>query len=90
MTGSCLGGIIYPIIMRRLTDDIGSRWAAAIMTFIMLGTLVISIAVMRPRLPPHRSGPLINVEVLKDPVFATWLLAIFFYIYLPVHSVLLH
>lgn len=77
-TGSSMGGLIYPVVLRRLIIQIGFPWAVRVMAFIMLGTLLISIAVMKPRLPPRKSGPLINVEALKDPVFATWLLAVFF------------
>jgi predicted MFS family arabinose efflux permease len=48
------------------------------MAFIMLGTLLVSAAVMKPRLPPRKSGPLINVESLRDKVFTLWLFAAFF------------
>lgn len=77
-TGSGIGGIIYPIVLRRLIDQIGLPWAIRVMAFIMLATLVIPIAIMRPRLPPRKAGPLINVEALKDPAFAIWLLSVFF------------
>jgi predicted MFS family arabinose efflux permease len=48
------------------------------MAFIMLGTLLISVAVMKPRLPPRKSGPLTNIESLRDTVFVLWLFAVFF------------
>lgn len=77
-TGSSIGGIIYPIVLKKLIENLGFRWAVRVMAFIMLGTLLISVAVMRPRLPPRKSGPLINVENLLDPIFATWLAGVFF------------
>ncbi|CAI7581360.1 unnamed protein product [Penicillium palitans] len=77
-TGSSVGGIIYPVVLRRLIVQIGLPWAVRVMAFIMLGTLLISVAVMKPRLPPRKSGPLINVEALRDPVFVIWLFAAFF------------
>ncbi|KAI4129387.1 MAG: hypothetical protein LQ347_003794 [Umbilicaria vellea] len=76
--GSSIGGVIYPVVLRRLIIQIGLPWAIRVMAFIMLGTLLISISIMKPRLPPRKSGPLINTEALKDPVFAVWLLAVFF------------
>ena len=76
--GSSIGGVIYPVVLRRLIVQIGLPWAIRVMAFIMLGTLLISISIMKPRLPPRKSGPLINTEALKDPVFAVWLLAVFF------------
>lgn len=48
------------------------------MAFIMLGTLLVSVAVMKPRLPPRKSGPLIHIESLRDTVFVLWLVATFF------------
>ncbi|KJR86545.1 uncharacterized protein SPSK_02504 [Sporothrix schenckii 1099-18] len=77
-TGSCIGGIIYPIALRRLIINIGFGWAVRVMGFLMLATLIIAIAVMKPRLPPRKSGPLINYEALRDPTFAMWLVAIVF------------
>jgi len=77
-TGSSIGGVIYPVVLRRLILEIGLPWAIRVVAFIMLGTLLISITVMRPRLPPRKAGPLINTAALKDPVFMVWLLAVFF------------
>lgn len=77
-TGSSIGGVIYPIVLKRLIDQIGLRWAIRVVAFIMLATLIIPMAVMRPRLPPRKSGPLINIDILKTPVFPLWLLAVFF------------
>lgn len=77
-TGSSVGGIIYPVVLRRLIVQIGLPWAVRVMAFIMLGTLLISVAVMKPRLPPRKSGPLINFESLRDRVFILWLIAAFF------------
>ncbi|KAK3369967.1 putative monocarboxylate permease [Podospora didyma] len=79
-TGSSIGGIIYPVTLKQLliTTSVGLPWAIRIMAFIMLATLAIPLAVMRPRLPPRKSGPLINAAALKDPAFAMWLLAVFF------------
>jgi MFS family permease len=78
-TGSSVGGIIYPVVLRRLIVQIGLPWAIRVMAFIMFGTLLLmSVAFMKPRLPPRKSGPLINIESLRDTVFVLWLFAVFF------------
>ncbi|KAK0727802.1 putative monocarboxylate permease [Lasiosphaeria miniovina] len=78
-TGSSIGGIVYPVVLKRLAAELGLPWATRVVGFIMLGTLLISVAVMRPRLPPRKSGlPLVNVAALRDPAFALWLVAVFF------------
>ncbi|KAI8625015.1 hypothetical protein F5Y19DRAFT_480068 [Xylariaceae sp. FL1651] len=35
---------------------------------------------MKPRLPPRKSNPLVDMDSLRIPVFATWLLAVLFMI----------
>ncbi|KAI0476860.1 putative monocarboxylate permease [Xylaria cf. heliscus] len=77
-TGSSIGGIIYPVALKRLIRDIGLAWAIRVMGFIMFGTLVISVAIMKPRLPPRKSGPFVDMDSLRSPIFVTWLLAVFF------------
>ncbi|KAI1498988.1 putative monocarboxylate permease [Biscogniauxia marginata] len=77
-TGSSIGGVIYPIALKRLIQEIGLAWAIRVMGFIMLETLLISVLIMKPRLPPRKSGPLVDLASLRSPVFATWLLAVFF------------
>ncbi|EED23495.1 monocarboxylate transporter, putative [Talaromyces stipitatus ATCC 10500] len=89
-TGSSVGGIIYPIVLRRLIVQIGFPWAVRTMAFIMLGTLLVSIVEMKPRLPPRKSGPLVNTEVLRDPIFVIWLIVVFFIfigLYIPFYYV---
>lgn len=44
----------------------------------MLATLSVAIALMRSRLPPRRSGALVDVESFRDTPFAVWLCAVFF------------
>ncbi|KAK3332587.1 putative monocarboxylate permease [Cercophora scortea] len=77
-TGSSIGGIIYPIMLKKLIASIGWRWATRVMGFMMLGTLLISVSVMRTRLPPRKSGPFINTILLKEPTTLLWFLAVFF------------
>lgn len=68
------GGVIYPIVLRRLIPALGFGWAVRVMAFIMLGTLAIPVAVMKTRLPPRKSGPIVDFETLKDPPFAMFLI----------------
>ena len=49
-SGSSLAGIIYSIVFHRLEPMIGFSWATRVIAFIMLGTLLIPLAVMRVRI----------------------------------------
>jgi hypothetical protein len=46
------------------------------MAFIMLGTLGIGLALLRPRLPPRRSGPLVDFLAFKDPAYSTFVIGL--------------
>ncbi|GAM33426.1 hypothetical protein TCE0_004f00309 [Talaromyces pinophilus] len=75
-SGSSVGGVIFPIIIRRLIVTVGFPWAVRTMAFIMLATLGIGIALLRPRLPPRKSGPIIDVAAFKDPAYTTFVIGL--------------
>ncbi|KAH8201551.1 hypothetical protein TruAng_004322 [Truncatella angustata] len=76
-TGNSMGGAIYPVIARQLLPQIGFGWTARVMGFINLACLSVALVFLKPRLPPRKSGPLIDTSALKDPVFMAFCLAIF-------------
>ncbi|KAL8827911.1 MAG: hypothetical protein Q9191_002900 [Dirinaria sp. TL-2023a] len=76
-TGSSVGGIIYPIVLRRLIAEIGFGWAVRVMAFIMLTTLLLSLSVMRSRLPPRKSGPIVDFSAFRDPGYSIFLASVF-------------
>src|SRR6201996_9098122 len=53
-TGASVAGIIYPIMFHQLIPQVGFPWTVRIMGFLVLGTLMISISVLRQRLPPKK------------------------------------
>lgn len=77
-TGNSLGGAIYPVIARQLLPQVGFGWTARVLGFINLACLLVALAFLKPRLPPRKSGPLVDVSALKDPVFLAFTFAIFF------------
>jgi MFS family permease len=54
-TGSSLGGVLYPIIFRKLEASIGFGWAARVLAFVSLATCSISFSLMRLRHHPSLS-----------------------------------
>ncbi|CAF9939081.1 MAG: hypothetical protein HETSPECPRED_001478 [Heterodermia speciosa] len=75
-TGSSIGGIVYPFVLRRLIAKIGFGWAVRVMAFIMLATLLISLSVMRSRLPPRKSGPIVDFSAFRDPAYSIFLASV--------------
>ncbi|KAI0185487.1 major facilitator superfamily domain-containing protein [Xylaria flabelliformis] len=52
VTGSSVGGVVFPIMISRLIDSIGYPWAIRSAGFLILGLQVIAICTVRPRTQP--------------------------------------
>ncbi|KAF3762226.1 MFS general substrate transporter [Cryphonectria parasitica EP155] len=72
-TGNSAGGMIYPIVVRQLLPKLGFAWTTRVLGFINLGALTVCVALMRPRLPPRKSGPMIDWSAFRDPVWNTFI-----------------
>ncbi|GBE85448.1 Aspyridones efflux protein [Sparassis crispa] len=67
MAGSGIGGVMYPIILRRLFAEVGFPWAVRISGFISLALCLVAITTVTSRLPAGRdSGPWINASMFRD------------------------
>jgi MFS family permease len=76
-TGASVAGIIYPIMFHQLIPQVGFPWTVRIMGFLVLGTLMISIAVLRQRLPPRKRTGLFDWDALKQLEFSLYTVGIF-------------
>ncbi|KAF1942665.1 MFS general substrate transporter [Clathrospora elynae] len=76
--GNSAGGIIYPVIVRQLLPKIGFGWTVRILGFINVASLAIVLAFMKPRLPPRKSGPLIEWVALRDRPYCLHVLGMCF------------
>jgi len=76
--GSSFSGVIYPIIFHRLQPRLGFAWATRIIAFIMLGTLGVSLAVMKQRILPPAKRKLWDTHALKEKPFVLFTLGMFF------------
>ena len=77
-TGNSAGGVIYPVVVRQLLPKIGFGWTVRVLGFINVASLAIVIAFMKPRLPPRKSGSLIEWEALKDTPYVLHVLGMCF------------
>jgi MFS family permease len=68
-SGSSVGGVIYPIMVRELILRLGFPWATRVVAFTLLGTSAIPCVLLTPRLPPRKSGPLLDYPSFKDVAF---------------------
>ncbi|KZT69532.1 MFS general substrate transporter [Daedalea quercina L-15889] len=54
MAGSGLGGVVYPIMFRRLFSEVGFGWAVRISGFIDLALCLVALATVTARVPENR------------------------------------
>jgi MFS family permease len=57
ISGSSLGGVVFPIMLNKLIVKIGFSLAVRATAYLILGCLVIANTLIAPRLPPRRLRP---------------------------------
>ncbi|KAF8859251.1 MFS general substrate transporter [Acephala macrosclerotiorum] len=81
VSGSPLGGVIWPIVLRRLLykPSIGFGWAVRISAFIMLPLLAIAcVAIRLPKANKAHGHGKPDLSTVKNPVLITLAISLFF------------
>ena len=76
--GSCTGGVVFPIIVQQCLPKIGFAWTIRIIGFIMLVLNVITISLFQTRLPPRRTGPIVDWDSFREAPYSLYCAAMFF------------
>jgi predicted MFS family arabinose efflux permease len=93
-SGSSMGGVVLPIMLTHMIDEVGFPWAMRAVAFLFLLMLGIACVTVKSRLPP-RPRPLVVSEYLagfKEPKFLLTCLGTFFFfwgMFLPFNYILL-
>lgn len=69
-SGSATGGIIYPLIARFLLPKAGLPWTLRTIGFVQLAALIFCNIFLRPRVPPRKSGPLVEWAAFREPEYS--------------------
>ncbi|KAL5434356.1 hypothetical protein PMIN07_004552 [Paraphaeosphaeria minitans] len=72
-TGSSIAGVVYPLMMRELFDEVGFAWAVRILAFVMLGGLSVSLAILRPHAGAKKERALLQSDLLRDPPYTIFI-----------------
>lgn len=64
--GSSLGGVIYPIVLYKLVNNIGFAWSVRVIGFINLATLIPSIVLLKQRVKSQRVRAMIDTTAFTD------------------------
>ncbi|KAL8883867.1 MAG: hypothetical protein Q9215_007961 [Flavoplaca cf. flavocitrina] len=88
------GGILYPIIFRRLQTTLGFGWATRIIALIVLATQLVSLFLLRARTSPTEPRALFESGAFREVPFTLFTLGFFFflsglyapYFYVPIYA----
>lgn len=76
-TGNAIGGIIFPVIVQQLIGKVGFAWTTRVIGFVILVLLVIVVAFSKPRLPPRKSGAIIDRTAIRDVPYLLFIFGVF-------------
>jgi predicted MFS family arabinose efflux permease len=76
--GGGTGGMVFPAIAQSLLPKIGFARTVRAMGFVMLFNAVLILLFSRTRLPPRKSGPLIDWDSLREPSYVSFCVGVFF------------
>ncbi|RMZ78043.1 hypothetical protein DV737_g3999, partial [Chaetothyriales sp. CBS 132003] len=77
-SGSSVGGVIYPIVFRRLLPQIGFPWATRVLGFMSLVTLWFSVWTMKPRYLPKGRRKMFDWSAFREIPYLCFTLGMFF------------
>ena len=77
-SGTATGGIVFPIVARQLLDKVGFGWTIRVMGFIFMFNAAVALILIRPRLPPRKSGPIVELKSFLDPWYGCCAFGLFF------------
>ena len=77
-SGSATGGMVFPAIVQQLLPKVGFPWTMRALGFIQLGCLVICNIGMKPRVPPRKTGQLVDWKSFKEAPYVLFACGMFF------------
>lgn len=77
-TGSATAGMIFPAMVQQLIPKIGFAWTMRSLAFIQLTILVICNIGIKPRVPPRKTGDLVDWKSFKEAPYVLFAAGMFF------------
>ncbi|KAI1080527.1 MFS general substrate transporter [Whalleya microplaca] len=77
-TGGGVGGVVFPLMLQKLFEQVGWGWAIRVLGFLCLFLLIFANLLVRKRLPPAKNAsPHPDFRIMKDKAFLFLTLGVF-------------
>jgi MFS family permease len=77
-SGGATGGIFFPLIAQQMLPKVGFAWTVRTMGFVILFNSIVILLIARVRLPPRKTGPLVEWSAFKEPSYTLFCVGMFF------------
>jgi predicted MFS family arabinose efflux permease len=77
VSGSATGGMVFPAVVMRLLPRVGYAWTMRTLGFITLASLFPSFLFLKQRLPPRKTGPIVEWAAFKETPYSLFALGMF-------------
>ncbi|KAL9014973.1 MAG: hypothetical protein Q9180_008910, partial [Flavoplaca navasiana] len=76
-SGAATGGLVFPVIVQQLLPKIGFGWTVRVLGFVMLALQVLVFLFMKPRIPPRKTGPLVELSAFRELPYTLFSIGMF-------------
>ncbi|KAH7310170.1 MFS monocarboxylate transporter-like protein [Rhexocercosporidium sp. MPI-PUGE-AT-0058] len=76
--GAPIGGIVFPLISRQLSDKIGYPWTIRVMGFLMVFNGIVIVLLARPKKVKKERRSLVDLAAFKELAYLFYAIGIFF------------
>jgi MFS family permease len=77
-SGGATGGIIFPLIAQQMLPKSGFGWTVRTMAFVILFNAIVALLIARVRLPPQKTGPIVELSAFREPPYTLFCIGMFF------------
>jgi hypothetical protein len=70
--------MIFPVVVQQLLPRVGFAWTMRALGFIQLGCLIVCNIGIKPRVPPRRTGELVDWVSFKEVPYVLFAMGMFF------------
>ncbi|KAK2733886.1 hypothetical protein FQN57_001936 [Myotisia sp. PD_48] len=75
--GSATGGLIFTAMFQQLLPKLGFGWTMRAFAFVTTACLTLCNFLARPRVPPRKTGPFLELAAFKEASYALFAIGIF-------------